>query len=218
MAGLEQVSSILADPFVRIWQSVIFSLPGVIGALLVVFLGWLVGSFLGHLVQKVLERTGIIAHLVDRFDLRDEVGKLDLPHFLGLLAKWYVFVVFLTPAAQVAQLTSLAAFLNSAALWIPNVILAIVIALAGYVLAEYVARKIREVKVKRNSLLASTAKALTMVFVVLIVLKQVGIEISVAENAFLVVLAGLMLGVGLALGLGLRNEAHELARELRKRL
>ena len=218
MAGLEGVSLVLANPFVRIWDGIVGSLPGIIGALLVVFLGWLVGSFLGHLVRKVLERTGIINHVVDRLGLEEEVGKLDLPHFLGLLIKWYIFVVFLTPAAQVAQLTSLAMFLNSAALWIPNVILAIVIALAGYVLAEYVARKIREVKVKRNSLLASSAKALTMMFVVLVVLKQLGIEVSVAENAFLIVLAGLMLGIGLAMGLGLKSEAHDLARELRKRL
>lgn len=209
---------LLSGPFVQLGQGVVNAVPGIVAAIVILLLGWLIGVLLGHVVKKVLVHTKLLTTVVGKLGLQEEVGKLNLPHFFALLTKWYVFVVFLNPAAQVVSLTGLADFFRAAALWIPNIILAIVIALAGYVLAEYVAKKIREIKVKKNSLLASSAKALAMVFVVLVVLRQVGIEVSVAENAFLIVLGGLMLGVGIALGLGLKDDVQDLVREVRKRL
>ena len=49
-------------------------------------------------------------------------------------------------------------------------------------------------------------------------LNQVGIEISLAENTFLIVLAGVMLAVGIAFGLGLKDDARAIVKEIRKRI
>ena len=208
----------IAEPLVGIVQGTISTLLAIIATIVILIFGYLLGALLGMVVRHVLERTGLVKKVVTKLDLQKEVGSWNISHLFGLITKWYVFVVFLTPAAQVANLTSLADFLNAAALWIPNIILAVVIALAGYVLSEYIAKKIREVKSKQKSMLASTGKALTLIFVALIVLRQVGIAIDVAENAFLIVLAGIMLGLALAFGLAMKDDARDLVKDIRKRL
>jgi hypothetical protein len=218
MGVIGATGAAIAQPFMEIYDGALSTLPGVVAALVVLIIGYIVGAVLGGVVRRVLDRTKIITKIVNKLELQKEVGRWNLSELFGLITKWYVFVVFLTPAAQVVQLTSLAQFLNSAALWIPNIILAVVIALAGYVVAEYLAKKIREVKSKQKSLLASTAKGLTLIFVALIVLRQVGIAVNVAENAFLIVLAGIMLGLALAFGLALKEDARGLIKDLRKRL
>ena len=208
----------IADPLVDIVSGTISTLPAIIATIVILIFGYLLGALLGMVVRHVLDRTNLIKKAVEKLDLQREVGSWNLSHLFGLITKWYIFVVFLTPAAQVANLTSLADFLNAAALWIPNIILAVVIALAGYVLSEYIAKKIREVKSKQKSMLASAGKALTLIFVALIVLRQVGIAIDVAENAFLIVLAGIMLGLALAFGLAMKEDARDLVKDIRKRL
>ena len=208
----------VAEPFLQVWDGLYTVIPGVIAAIVLLILGYIVGAILGHVVKKVLVHTRIIELAIKKVGLEREMGRWNLPDFFGLIVKWYVFVIFLNPAAQVVKLTSLAEFFSDAALWIPNVILAVIIALAGYVLAEYIAQKIRKVRSKQKSLMASTAKALTLIFVALIVLRQIGIAVSVAENAFLIVLAGVMLGLAIGFGLALKEDAKNVIKELRKHL
>ena len=208
----------IAEPFLQVWEGLYVIIPGVVAALVLLLLGYVVGALVGHVVANILRRTKVIDLAIEKAGLQSEMGRWDMPHFFGLIIKWYIFVVFLNPAAQVVRLTSLAEFLSEAALWIPNVILAVIIALAGYVLAEYIAQNIRKIRSKQKSLMASTAKALTLIFVALIVLRQVGIAVSVAENAFLVVLGGVMLGLALGFGLALKDDAKNVIKELRKHL
>ncbi|MCK5140492.1 MAG: hypothetical protein KAQ85_11670, partial [Thermodesulfovibrionia bacterium] len=170
-------------------------------------------------VKKLLKKTNVIDTVVKKIGLQDEIGKWDLPGFFGLITKWYLFLIFgLTPAAESVSLPNLSAFLTSVALWIPKIISAIVIVMVGYVLAEYIAKKIKEVKSTKSSLTAKVAKVITLIFVVLIALKQIGIEVSVAENSFLIILAGVMLGLAIAFGLGFKDEAKAIVKSIRKKL
>ena len=217
MAILEDMGAAVGAPLLQIWKGVITALPGVIAAILILILGYLVGALVGHIVKKLVEKTKIISLVIKKMGLQAEIGKWDLAGFLGLITKWYIFLVFLNPAAQVVRLDTLSVFFSSVALWIPNIILAIVIALVGYVLAEYIAKKIKETKSKKKSLMATLAKIITMVFVVLIALKQIGIEVSVAENSFLIILAGVVLGLALAFGLGFKDEAKKVLKDVMKK-
>jgi len=218
MSLLDLTGNVIAEPFQEIVDSTVSVFPGIVAALVAILVGYLLGSVLGYVVRHVVNKTGVARKLIGKLGLQDEVGAWDLGELFGLITKWYVFVIFLNPAAQAIKLTYLADFLKSVALWIPNIILAVIIALGGYIVAEYVAKKIRTIKAKQKSLLASMAKGLLLVFTALIVLRQVGIAINVAENAFLIVLAGVMLAVALAFGLGMQDEAKGLIKEIKKHL
>ena len=218
MSALEDTGMIVGEPLLKITNSVIDALPGVLAAVLLLILGYLIGSLVGHIVRKVLDRTRLVPITVKKLGLEKEIGKWDISGFFGLIIKWSVFVAFLPPAADVVSLTSFGMMLTSIALWIPNIIVAIITVLAGLVFAEYIAKKIKETRAKERSLLASGAKAITLAYVILIALRQVGVQISFAENSFLIILAGVVFGCALAFGLGFKDEARDIDREIRKRL
>jgi hypothetical protein len=209
---------LILDPFWNMWVNIVGSLPYLVAAILIIILGYLVGALLGHIVRHLLEKTKIVNVLIKKIGLEEEIGKLNIAGFLALAVKWYIFVVFLNPAAEIISLTGLSNFLSDVAKWIPNIILAVIIAMAGYVLAEYLAKKIKDTRAKKNSIMATVAKILTMVLVVLVSLKQIGIHIEVAENSFLIVLAGIMLGVGIAFGFAFKDEAKGIIKEIQKRI
>jgi small-conductance mechanosensitive channel len=210
-AAIREPLRIIVDGFVNV-------IPSIVAALLIILLGYLLGWFLGHVVRKVIDRTGVVKHVIKKLDLTREVGNWNFGELAALLVKWYVFVIFLNPAAQIVELPELAAFFSSVALWLPNVILAVLIALAGFVVAEYLQKKIQQVKNKKKSLLAASAKVLTIIFTVIIALRQIGVAVDIAETGFLIVLAGIMLGLALAFGFALRDDAKELIKDLRERL
>jgi hypothetical protein len=216
--ALEDTATVVYEPLLSIWNEVVQAVPGIIAAILILVLGYLVGALIGYLVKKVLDKTNLISLTVKKLDLQQEVGKWDISGLLGLIIKWGIFVVFLTPAAEVVSLEALAVFFSTVALWIPNIIIAVVIVLAGIVFAEYLAKKIKEVRSKKSSLLADIVKVVTLVYVALIAFKQVGIQVSFAENSFLIILAGIMLAVAIAFGLAFKDEAKKLAKDIRKKI
>ena len=218
MAILEDTAVIIGTPLVEMWSDGVLVLPFLFAALLIIVFGYLVGALVGHIVRHVLVKTKLVTLIIKKMGLYQEMGKWNLPHFFGLIVKWYIFVIFLNPAAQVVKFNALAAFFSAVALWIPNIILAILIVMGGFVLAEYLAKKIRTVKSNKNSWLASVAKIITMVYVVIIALRQIGLEVAIAENTFLIILAGVMFGLAIAFGLGFKDDARALVKEVRKKL
>ncbi len=215
---LEDTTVVVGEPLLKIFNAFVEAVPGIIAAILILILGYLIGSFVAHLFKKLLDKTHLVELLIKKVGLQAEIGTWDITGLLALFVKWSIFVVFLNPAADVVRLDTLAEFFLDIALWIPNIIVAIVIMLGGLVLAEYIAKKIRQTRAKKESLLAGLAKVIVIVYAALISLRQLGIKVSFAENSFLIILAGIAFGLALAFGLGLKDEAKDLVKGIRKRL
>jgi hypothetical protein len=160
--------------------------------------------------------------MLERTNMTKVIGAFRLSHFLGLITKWYVFILFLPPAASVVYLAPLGTFLLDVARWIPQVILAVVLALIGLMAAEYVNTKILETKARMAGLVAWIAKVVIYVFTALIVFAQIGVRIEFAQASFLIILGGVMLGIALAVGIGfglaLKDDAKKIIHDVKKRL
>lgn len=212
----------LTDPLLALWDGLVRSVPGIIAAIAVLIIGYIIAWALGRLVKAVLTRLDADKWLMKKTSIKKLMGDFRLSRFLGLITKWYVFVLFLPPAAEVVQLRSLSAFLYDVAVWIPQLIAGVVIALVGLLAADYVSAKINETKAKAAGLVALIARVVILVFTALIVLRQINVQVQVAESSFLIVLAGIMLGVSLALGisfgLGGKEDAKKWIKDLKKKL
>jgi len=212
----------LVNPLQQLWDSLVQFVPGLAGAILVLIVGYLIASVVGSAVQRVLDKTKAEKWVMKKTHLRKLMGNFRMNHFLGLIIKWWVFVLFFAPAASLVKLTTLSGFLVSLGAWIPNLIAAIVMVFLGLVAADYVSIKIRSTKGKGAEFFASLAKVGILIYVILIALEQVGLMVALATNSFLIVLTGvvfaLSLAFGLAFGLGMQKEANKWYNQLKRRL
>ena len=210
------------EPLRSIWIGIIQTVPGVVAALILLIIGYIVALIIAYIVDQVLEKIKFDKWVLEKTHASKTFGKLRLGKFLALITKWYVFILFLPPAAVLVQLGALSNFLMAVALWIPNVIVAVILAMIGIAFAFYIDNKITETKVKAASVLAMIAKVIIYVFTLLIVLDQVGIQVAVAQTSFLIILAGVMLSVALVLGIGFglafRDEAKKIIGDIKKKL
>lgn len=219
---LSKIGASIVDPLLSIWYWLVRAVPDLIAAVIILLVGWLVAVAVQYVLEKVLEKINFDEWVFKKTNLSQVVGKFALTHFLGLITKWYIIVLFLSATADRIALEGLAQFLNALAVWIPNVIVALVIGLIGITAALYVEKKVVATRAKYAKIVALLAKWVIYVFTALIVLDQIGVRIAIAQTSFLVLLGGLVLAIGLMLGisfgLGFKEEAKKIISDVKKKL
>ncbi len=222
MGDLQQLGVSLLEPLQQIWNSFVQTLPGLLAAVIVILVGFIIAVIVSRAIGRLLERAKADRYLVDKSHLKAVLGDFKFSAFFAQLVKWYIFVWFLPAAADLSNLPALAAFLVQISLWIPNAIVAVLIAFFGLAASEYVSDLLKSSKARGGDVLGGFGKVIILIFTALVVLDQIGIAVSVARNSFLIVLSGVMLAlalaVGIGFGLGLKDEARTLLRDLKRKL
>ena len=199
-------------------NNLLAAIPAIIGALLILAIGWILSNILARLVTSLLERAGadrlFAEHGGEVYGSRAEAFKPSVVG--GELVKWLIRIVFLVAAANVLNLPQVSELLNQVLLWIPNLIVAAIILLVAPLIARFV-RGVIEVGAGRMGftnapLLGRIAEAAIVVFAVIVAINQIGIAADLVDTLFIGIVAALALAFGLAFGLGGRDVAAELTR------
>lgn len=222
MTILTEIGINIIDPLLRIWDGIISTVPGVVAAIIILVVGYLIAWVIGYVVDRSLTQIKLDKWILEKTHMQKIIGAFKLTHFLAVITKWYVFILFLPPAAGLVQLQPLSSFLLSVALWIPNVILAVIIGIVGLMAAHYTEWKILETKAKTAQIIAYLAKIVIVIFTLLIVLDQIGVKIAIAQTSFLIILSGIMLAIALMLGIGFgsafKEEAKKIIKDVKKKI
>lgn len=218
MYFVEETGQALISPLYNLWSSFVDIIPGLVGALIVLIVGYVVGWLIGLIVKHIVHKSKLEKLVIEETKIEKSIGKFQLSHFLGLIVKWYIFVLFLTPAASLVKLPALSEFLINVAFWIPNLIAAVLIALFGLIAADYTYYKVHEIKAKASAIIASTLKAIIIIFTLIIALSQLGIDVSLAESSVLIILAGVMLALAIGFGLAMKDEVKPIIKNIKGKL
>jgi hypothetical protein len=197
-------------------NSFLAAIPLIIGALVIIIIGWLIASALARLVSELLRRVGadrlFAEHGSDVYGSR--IRDIKPSVVAGELVKWLVRLIFLVAAANVLGLTQVSELLNDVLLWIPNLIVAAVILLVAPLLARFIRGAIEvgagEMGFTNAPLLGRIAEIAIIAFAVIIAINQIGIAANLVNTLFIGVVAALALAFGLAFGLGGRDVAAQL--------
>lgn len=218
--ALVATGNLFLQPLYNLWQNFVSIFPSIVVAILLLVLGYFIAWAIGHAVKWLLDKAGL-DNLVKKSGLTKEVGHTHVPNLLGELVKWFVFIIFLQVAVEVLNLNTLSNLLGDFVRWLPNVLFAVIIFFAGVALAHYIGIKIREHTKMRGMLVAAGILKVVILYLVLVIaLHQIGINVSILENSFMILLGALGLGfalaMGIGLGLGLKDHAGDLVDSVRK--
>jgi|GEM_PF-852796 len=212
--------NLFIKPLFELWQNFVGIFPGVVVALLLLVLGYFIGWAIGSAVTWLLNQVGL-DDVIKKSGLVKEIGHTHVPNLVGEVLKWFVFLIFLQVGVGVLNLSTLSTLLNDFVRWIPSVLFAILILFGGVALAHYVDLKVREhTKMRGMLIMAGVIKVIILYFALVMGLSQIGINVGILENSFLILLGALGLGfalaLGIGLGLGLRDHADEFISGIKK--
>lgn len=219
---LTETTVAILNPLQQLWLEAVRVIPNLVGAILVLVIGVFVASILGHALRVLLEKTKMDS-VLRKAKLTKAVGHTNVPSLLGELLKWFVIIIFLEQSVSLVNLGSLSALLNAFVLWLPQLLIAVIVFLLGLAGAHFAEYKVLEHTNLRG--MRASAKVLKWVIVIvvsLVSLRQIGVDVGILENTFLVAVAalgaGVALALGIGLGLGLKKEAENVIKDVKKNL
>jgi small-conductance mechanosensitive channel len=206
-------------------NSVLQTLPNIIWALIVLVVGWVVCDLIGKIVGRILKNLKVDSWS-ERVGLRETLEKaeirVNLADLIGYLVKWILFILVISIVAEILALEQFTVLLQKVLGWLPNLVVAVLILVVGFLLADILDKLIRAsakgVGLKFSEILGILVRWGIYVFVVLIALFQLGIGRELIKIIFFGVVTTLSLAFGLAFGLGGKDVAKEILEELKKRV
>jgi hypothetical protein len=202
--------------------SFLAALPSIVGALLLLVIGWIVAGIVGGFVARLLRKVGVdqlatkagITAFLQRARL-----KLDTPGLVGGIITWYVRLIFVVMAANAVGITAVSDVLGQIIAFIPNLLVALLILgafawLAG-VTRNLVTGATESAGVPNSGVLATLAYATVLGFGIVAAASQIGVAATLINILFTGIVAALAIAFGLAFGLGGREEAARVLGDFR---
>lgn len=215
MEYFESWGSAITASLQDLFFTVIAYLPNLIAALVVLIIGLLIATSLGKLVKKLIEISKI-DNLIDKIGINKtfkSLGKIKVSEILGWLVKWFLILVVLMAIADILGLPQIIEFLNDVALFLPNIVIAIVILLIGFIggnfVYEVVHRSVKAAKMHSPRFLANIAKWAIIIFALMASLIQLKIAASLVQTLFTGLIGMLALAGAIAFGLGGKDKAKK---------
>jgi len=204
--ALEQLRHVLDT----LGQALIERLPGLLGALLLLLLGWLVAGWLRRLTRSLGARVNRQLGRVLRAGRAERVRLSPaLLRLVSNLVFWIVLLGFLMGAARIADFPLLTDWFDRIVSWLPQLLLGIVIIVTGYLIAAIVRDVVYDALdsagIPQRVLIGKLAQTATFLAALVIGIDQVGIDVTFVTTMIAVVLGVVLAGFSLAFGLGARH-------------
>lgn len=197
-----------------LWYGFIAIFPKILLAIVIFIIGWIIASTLGSLVtagidalklDKLFKTPGTEAAL-SRAGVRLHIGKV-----FGELVKWFIIIVFLVASLNVLGLDQVTLFLQEVLAYIPQVVIAALILVAGTILADF-ARKFVSgsaamANVRSSRMLGTIAYYAIWILALVTALDKLGIFGYFGQILFTGFVLMFAVAFGLAFGLGGKDAA-----------
>jgi hypothetical protein len=200
-------------------------LPALIGALVILIIGWIIAKLVQRVVTNALtlvrldvaaEHAGITAFL-RKGEIKESASDL-----IGKLVYWLIMLVVLVTAVNALGLTTASELLDKVFLYLPNVIAAIFVIILGTFLAAIVSGIVltgsANAGLKNAKILADISRYAIIIFAAIIALDQLGIETNLLVSTFSIIVAGIALAFAIAVGLGAKDRVANIIDNLMKKI
>src|SRR5919202_4567697 len=185
--------------------------PVLIGAIIILIVGYLIAKALQAIVGRVLEGIGF-DRWMERGGIKQFFDRADTQHtphsILGRLVFWFVFIIAITMATDALGIPQVSAVLAQLIAYIPNIIAAILILILAALLANFLSSIVRGAT--GSGLLADIARYAIIVYAVFAALTQLGVAVELTAPTFLIVLGAVALAAAIAFGIGGREVARDV--------
>jgi len=205
-----------------LWVRFFGFIPVLIGAIIVLVIGWLVAVTVGNLVARVLKTVKLNEVFEKISGLRSSLQKagmeLNASLFVGAVVKWFIIIVTLMATSDILGLAGVSLFLNQIIAYVPNIAVAAVMIIAGTLFANFVQKITRAsaatAHLPHSNGAAAIAKWAILVFTFIATLVQLGVAEVLLQTLFTGFVAMLAIAGGISFGLGGKNTAEKVLKHL----
>lgn len=193
-------------------------IPSFLGGLIILFIGLIVAGIAHRLILSTLKVIRVEEFLAKYGITKLEGKDIAWGEIIAQVARWTVILIFLVPALEAWRLDAVTAVLNRVILYLPNVIVAVILAMIGLVFARIGYKVSYNAASGLGKHLANTVALVAQwsitIFTGFLVLHQLGVAQELLRILFAGMVAMIAIAGGLAFGLGGQHTAKNILDEV----
>jgi hypothetical protein len=223
LAALEW-ENLIADPVRQMLTRILGYLPVLLGALVILIVGWIVAKAIRRILDWLLKTIRFDA-LADKAGIPAILRKGDLKisarEVVSSLVYWLIMIMVLVMAVDALGLPKASDVLATLFAYVPKVIAALLVLVVAMFLASFVSGIVHtaagNANLPRPEIFAGVSRWAIIIFAVTVSLGELGIATLLVTATFNIILGGVCLALALAFGLGGKDAAARYLEELKQK-
>lgn len=200
------------NSFVSVIEQLIAVLPNLVGAFLILLIGWLLAKLISSIIGKILARIGLDA-LADKLNQTDTFRENNIRikpvSIIQRFIYWTFMLVFFLSAAETLGLDIVTAQISALIQYIPQLFTSVIIMAFGFYASDaiksLVANSCRSFGIPAWKIISNIIFYILLVAISITALNQAGINTDIITSNIYIILGGLVLAFAIAYGFAARN-------------
>ena len=224
MLAVIEWENLIVDPVREMLTRIMAYLPVLLGALVILIVGWLIAKTIKRIVDWLLKAIRFDT-LADKAGISEILRKGDLKisarEVVSSLVYWLIVIMVLVMAVDALGLPKASDVLASLFAYVPKVIASLLVLVVAMFLASFVSGIVRTAAGNANlpkpEMFAGVSRWAIIIFAVTISLEQLGIASLLVTTTFNIILGGVCLTLAIAFGLGGKDVVAKYLEELKQK-
>jgi hypothetical protein len=208
---LQEWTATLTESVRRVAIQILEHLPAVLGAVVLLLVGWGVARLLRYTTRKITEKTLVRLAHTRPMDTRVQqpLSYTAAPDIASRIVFWVVLLFFVLAATEVLGLEVISGLLSSVTAYLPNLLAGLLILFIGLWFAEVtravLKRSSKSIGIEQGDIVGRLGQILVLLIVFSVAAGQIGIDNTLLV-ALVAILFGVMFGsIALAFSLGAKT-------------
>lgn len=206
-------------------ENFVENLPQLLWAIVVFLVGISLSKWVGNLASEFLKKIRLNQAL-KRLGWEEALVKvgfhIDATKLLGKLVRWFFIILFLMASAEIIGLPQFSQFLSRVIDYFPNIFVATVIFVIAVFLADFsqkiMVASLEKERIIYSKLLGRVIRWIIWSLAILAILYQLRIAPTLILAIFIGFIGTITIAVGIAFGLGGKEIAAKILKELEKKI
>jgi small-conductance mechanosensitive channel len=209
--------NVVTNALSTLWEKLASFAPNLIGAIIILFIGYIISKFLSKICRALLTKIGF-DKACDRIGVHSALTSTGIEikgsALISGVIFWLIMLMFMISVSETLGLDKVALTVESFVLYLPNVIAAALIFVIGSVIASFtkdlVSNGADRLGMEYAKPLSSFVYGVLIVVISLLAIEQLQFDTNLISNAIQILLVAAGLALALTLGLGTRQISQQL--------
>ena len=217
MEKVTEFKDIAMQSLTSMWLEITKIFPNIIGALIVLILGWIITKIVVRITKKLLK-------LAKANKLDDKLNDIEIIEgkelnfntikVVSKFVKWLMYIMLMIMASDILGLEIISTQISELLGYLPQLFSALVIFILGLLFASFVKKGLKSLfesmDLSGGKMLSQVVFFLLLTFISVTALNQAGIDTQIITDNINMIIGAFLLAFAIAFGLGARDVVGKL--------
>jgi len=212
MNQLEQWRQIILDSLTTLGQEIMRILPGILAAVLLLLVGWLLAKIFSRLITRLFRLLNFdkLASRINELKWMQKADYEIVPSkIIGKFVYWVILLLFIITATDTLGWSAVSQSFNQLITYLPQLFSAIIIFVVGFYLSnlirDFIKTTLQSFEIASASAVGEIAFYIIMVIVSITALEQAGVETSLLTSNITLIIGSFLLAFAVAFAISSRE-------------